>query len=74
MRRWRCCWSGLGAEARPGFSPCCSHTTHSLEGRSIRRHLGLVHGETNLGANLIRDLLASIRDLIGGRAPPPPPG
>lgn len=43
-------------------------TTHSLEGRPIRRYLGLVHGETILGANLWRDLLASIRDLTGGRA------
>jgi len=42
-------------------------TTPSLEGRPIRRYLGLVHGETILGANLFRDLLASIRDLIGGR-------
>lgn len=43
-------------------------TTPSLEGRPIRRYLGLVHGETILGANLFRDLLASVRDLIGGRA------
>lgn len=43
-------------------------TTSTLEGRPIRRYLGLVHGETILGANLFRDLLASIRDLIGGRA------
>lgn len=43
-------------------------TTAGLEGRPIRRYLGLVHGETILGANLFRDLLASIRDLVGGRA------
>jgi len=43
-------------------------TTPSLEGRLIRHDLGLVHGETILGANLFRDILASIRDLIGGRA------
>jgi uncharacterized protein YbjQ (UPF0145 family) len=43
-------------------------TTPTLEGRPIRHYLGLVHGETILGANLFRDLLASIRDLIGGRA------
>lgn len=43
-------------------------TTEGLEGRPIRRYLGLVHGETILGANLFRDLLASIRDLVGGRA------
>jgi uncharacterized protein YbjQ (UPF0145 family) len=43
-------------------------TTPSLEGRRIQRYLGLVHGETILGANLFRDILASIRDLVGGRA------
>ena len=43
-------------------------TTPHLEGRPIRQYLGLVHGETILGANLWRDLLASIRDLVGGRA------
>ena len=43
-------------------------TTPSLEGRPIRHYLGLVHGETILGANLFRDILASIRDLVGGRA------
>ncbi len=43
-------------------------TTPSLEGRLIRRYLGLVHGEAILGANLFRDLLASVRDLVGGRA------
>lgn len=43
-------------------------TTPSLEGRPIRQYLGLVHGETILGANLFRDILASIRDLVGGRA------
>ena len=43
-------------------------TTPSLEGRSVRQYLGLVHGEAILGANLFRDILASIRDLIGGRA------
>ena len=43
-------------------------TTPQLEGRPIRLYLGLVHGETILGANLFRDLLASLRDLVGGRA------
>ena len=43
-------------------------TTSSLECQPIRRYLGLVHGETILGANIFRDILASIRDLIGGRA------
>jgi uncharacterized protein YbjQ (UPF0145 family) len=43
-------------------------TTPQLEGRPIRLYLGLVYGETILGANLFRDLLASVRDVVGGRA------
>jgi uncharacterized protein YbjQ (UPF0145 family) len=43
-------------------------TTPSIEGRPVRHVLGMVHGETILGANLFRDLLASLRDIVGGRA------
>jgi uncharacterized protein YbjQ (UPF0145 family) len=43
-------------------------TTPSLEGRPVRQVLGLVHGETILGANLFRDLLAGLRNVVGGRA------
>ncbi len=43
-------------------------TTPSIEGRPVRHVLGLVHSETILGANLFRDLLASLRDIVGGRA------
>ncbi len=43
-------------------------TTPSVEGRRIRRHLGVVTGESVMGANLFHDLFASIRDVVGGRA------
>jgi uncharacterized protein YbjQ (UPF0145 family) len=43
-------------------------TTPGVEGRPILRYLGVVHGETILGANIFRDLLASVRDVVGGRA------
>ncbi len=43
-------------------------TTPVLEGKTIRKYLGLVSGETILGANIFRDFTAGIRDLIGGRA------
>lgn len=43
-------------------------TTPSLEGRKITEYHGLVTGETIIGANLFRDLFASIRDVVGGRA------
>ncbi len=43
-------------------------TTPSLDGRRITRYLGIVTGEAIVGANIFRDLFASVRDIVGGRA------
>ena len=43
-------------------------TTNTVEGRRILEYKGIVAGEAILGANLFRDLFASIRDIVGGRA------
>ena len=43
-------------------------TTPSLEGRRIREYQGIVTGEAIVGANLFRDIFASIRDIVGGRS------
>ncbi len=43
-------------------------TTHNVEGKRILDYKGLVAGEAILGANLFRDLFASIRDIVGGRS------
>jgi uncharacterized protein YbjQ (UPF0145 family) len=43
-------------------------TTPSVEGRRIVAYLGIVGGEAILGANVFRDLFASIRDIVGGRS------
>ena len=43
-------------------------TTPTLEGRKIREYKGVVTGEAILGANVFRDLFASIRDIVGGRS------
>jgi len=43
-------------------------TTHEIEGRRIERYLGIVFGEAIVGANVLRDLLAQIRDIVGGRS------
>jgi uncharacterized protein YbjQ (UPF0145 family) len=43
-------------------------TTPTLEGRPIQDYLGIVTGEVIVGANLFRDLFASIRDIVGGRS------
>ncbi|MCS7309717.1 MAG: heavy metal-binding domain-containing protein [Armatimonadetes bacterium] len=43
-------------------------TTPSVEGKSIKQYLGLVVGEAIVGANIFKDLFASIRDIVGGRS------
>ncbi len=43
-------------------------TTPSLEGRRITRYVGIVNGEAIVGANIFRDLFATVRDIAGGRA------
>jgi uncharacterized protein YbjQ (UPF0145 family) len=43
-------------------------TTPSIEGRSMREYRGVVTGEAILGANIFRDLFATVRDIVGGRS------
>ena len=43
-------------------------TTATLQDRKVNQYLGLVTGESILGANIFRDMLAGIRDIVGGRA------
>lgn len=43
-------------------------TTPAIEGRKINSYLGIVTGEAIMGANIVRDFLASITDVIGGRS------
>lgn len=43
-------------------------TTDVVEGKRIKKHLGLVTGEAILGANIFRDFFAGIRDIVGGRS------
>lgn len=43
-------------------------TTPSLEGRPIQRYLGMVSGDAILGANVFKDFMAGIRDIVGGRS------
>lgn len=43
-------------------------TTPTVEGRRVIEYKGIVAGEAILGANLFRDIFASIRDIVGGRS------
>ena len=45
-----------------------STTTPTVEGRPVREYLGIVTGEVIVGANIFRDLFASITDIVGGRS------
>ena len=41
-------------------------TTAVIEGQPVQRYLGIVTGEVIVGANIFRDLFASITDIVGG--------
>lgn len=43
-------------------------TTPVIEGKRITHYYGIVAGEAVLGANVLKDLFAGIRDFIGGRS------
>ena len=43
-------------------------TTPTVEGRTITEYKGVVFGEVIAGVNFIRDIAASIRNIIGGRS------
>ncbi|RKN84133.1 heavy metal-binding domain-containing protein [Paenibacillus ginsengarvi] len=43
-------------------------TTPSVEGKSIVEYISIVTGEAIMGANIMRDIFASITDIVGGRS------
>jgi uncharacterized protein YbjQ (UPF0145 family) len=43
-------------------------TTSSLDGQPVKQYLGIVTGEVIAGANVVRDLFASVTDIFGGRS------
>ena len=43
-------------------------TTPGVDGRTINAYLGIVTGEAIVGANIFRDLFATVRDIVGGRS------
>ena len=43
-------------------------TTPTVEGKTIREYRGIVTGEAIVGANIIRDIFARVRDIVGGRS------
>lgn len=43
-------------------------TTPTVEGSRIVSYLGVVTGETIIGANVLKDFMAGLRDFFGGRS------
>ena len=43
-------------------------TTPSIEGKPIQEYIGIVTSEAIIGANIVKDLFAGIRDIVGGRS------
>jgi uncharacterized protein YbjQ (UPF0145 family) len=43
-------------------------TTPDIQGQTIREYLGIVIGESILGTNILRDIMAGLRDVVGGRS------
>lgn len=43
-------------------------TTNGVDGKTVNQYLGIVTGETIIGANIFKDFFAGIRDIVGGRS------
>jgi uncharacterized protein YbjQ (UPF0145 family) len=43
-------------------------TTPQIEGKKIVEYKGMVFGEVISGVNFVKDFMAGIRDLVGGRS------
>lgn len=58
-------WDNAGENREGGM---IVSTTPTLEGLPVKAYLGVVTGEVIVGANLFRDLFATITDIVGGRS------
>ncbi len=43
-------------------------TTNGIDDKPVKDYLGIVTGETIIGANIFKDFFAGIRDIVGGRS------
>ncbi|MGG0188161.1 heavy metal-binding domain-containing protein [Bacillus rhizoplanae] len=43
-------------------------TTSGIQGKEIIEYIDIVNGEAIMGANIVRDIFASVRDVVGGRS------
>lgn len=72
--QFKSCWKCAGRELPPGEAldpePVALplSTTPTIPGRECAATLGIVCGEAIMGANILRDLVAGLTDIIGGRS------
>ena len=57
---------GWFSKSEAGFF--LSTVVPSGDGARVAQYLSLVNGEAVIGANIFRDMFASVRDVVGGRA------
>ena len=43
-------------------------TTNTVEGQTISQYIRVVAGETVVGINMLKDITASFRNIVGGRS------
>ena len=43
-------------------------TTHDIQGQPIREYMGIVVGESIIATSILRDIMAGLRDVVGGRS------
>lgn len=43
-------------------------TTNSVQDKEVDEYIGIVSGEAMMGANVVKDFLSGIRDVVGGRS------
>lgn len=64
----RACWKCKKARFGTNDVDVFCSTTLEIPGYRVVESKGVVFGEAILGANLFRDLLAGVRDIVGGRS------
>jgi uncharacterized protein YbjQ (UPF0145 family) len=43
-------------------------TTNTIDAHPVKQYLGIVSSETIIGANVVKDIFAGLRDFFGGRS------
>ncbi|MFT4678376.1 MAG: hypothetical protein ACI84C_001661 [Flavobacteriales bacterium] len=43
-------------------------TTNNIDDKKVTKYISVISGEAIIGANIFKDFLAGIRDIVGGRS------